>query len=72
MIMRHHRQFLNCHVLGQRGGDFVNEFSADRPDTSAAKNLAGLWISQQLHKAVLRFHDERFAVVVERITCRQA
>ncbi len=38
-----------------------------RTDARAAKNFAGLRMRQQFHKTVLRTHEERFAMVVERI-----
>ena len=54
--------------LGHGRDDFVDQFAADRPDARAAENFAGLRIRQQFHETVLRLHDERFAVVIERIT----
>ena len=71
MVMRHHGQFVNRHAFGHRRNDFMNEFAAHGTNARAAEDFTGLRLRQQLHKAVLRFHDERFAVFIERITCRQ-
>ena len=65
------RQFAHGHPLVHGGDDFVNQFAAQRPDTRAAQNFARDRIGQQFHKAVLRFHDQGFAVIVERMAGRR-
>ena len=47
------------------------QFAAHRADARAAENFTGLRVRQQFHKTILRLHDERFAVVIEWIACRQ-
>ena len=58
---------MDGHALVHGGDDLVDEFAADRPDAAAADDLAGGRVGQQFHEAVLGFHDERFAVIVERV-----
>ena len=69
--MRRGREFVNGHAFCHRGDDFVNEFAAARPNARATEDFAGLWIRQQFHETIFRFHDERFAVVVEGIARRE-
>src|SRR5689334_15542401 len=68
MIMWHHGQRLNGHSPGHGGDDFMDEFSAGRADTSTAENPARSGVGQQFYEAVPGLHDQRFAVIVKRIT----
>ena len=51
-----------------RSDDFVDQFSAHRSCAGAAEDFSAGRIGQQFHESIARLHDERFAVVVERIT----
>jgi hypothetical protein len=37
--MRHRRQLVNCHTLGHRGSNLVNEFTAHRADARSTENF---------------------------------
>src|SRR5258708_7023465 len=52
MIMWHGRQLVDCHAAVHGRDDFMDEFAPERPPTTAADDLAGHWVSQQLRKAV--------------------
>ncbi len=49
----------------------MNQFATHWTDAASSKDLARGRIRQEFHKAILRFHDQRFAMISERIPCHQ-
>src|SRR5688572_22302096 len=67
MIMWHGGEFVNCHPLRHRGDNLVDEFPASRSNTGTAEDFSRLRVGEEFYETILRLHDERLAVVVERI-----
>src|ERR1044072_6943559 len=67
MIVWHGRKFVDGHVLGHGSDDLVYQLSAKWTDAASADDLSRGRIGQELHETILCFHDQRFAVIAERI-----
>lgn len=65
--MRQGSKFAYRGAFCHRGDDLVDEFAAGWPHTRAAQNLACARVGEQFDKAILRFHQQGFTVVVEGI-----
>src|SRR5258708_6346234 len=56
---------------GQRRGETVDEFACVSPDDLGAEEASALWLGENFYIAVVCLHQDRFAMIIERMTRRE-